>query len=146
MNRITIEAIGVVLLLFAFGWYSYSMENRGVEKQLKRDLVAADQQREAVATEAKAWARKLANEGDRHASEIADLAAHQPKPGVVRCYPAAPAAMPGPAGVPKGASATPGVVPGDAGLHPDIAPALRLLARRADRLAADARELDRLTH
>lgn len=136
-------AISLAVLLLAYRSHLIGLgEARGVE----HDRVAAEAQREAVAAEAKRWAAKLQDARTSHDAEVAALLVPAAVHHIV-CHDAPrPGPVPGPAGVSTGAGPAPGVVQQDAGLHPDIGPALDLLARRADKLAADARELDALTH
>ena len=138
---------GLLAALLAAGlWYRHSLIAEGEARVVQADRDAADKQREAVAAEAKKWSKTLEIARESHDAETAALLVPTPTHHVLCHNAPGPSPVPGPAGVPSGASPAAGVVQQDAGLHSDIGPALDMLAKRADKLAADARELDSLTH
>lgn len=84
-----------------------------------------------------------------HELEIAQLAvaARKPLPSVRLC---SDTRLAGPVSAPTvisgGADPAAGLLPGDFVVHPDLTPALDLLVQRADKLSADARELNSAAH
>ena len=137
---------GLLAALLAAGlWYRHTLIAEGEARVIAADRDAADKQREAVAAEAKKWSKTLEIARESHDAEVASVLAPFPVHRVV-CHASDPGPVPGSQGVSTGTGAPAAVVPEDAGVHPDIGPALGLLAKRADKLAADARELDSLTH
>jgi hypothetical protein len=137
---------GVAVLLLSLGlWYRHSLIAEGEARVVEADRVAVERQREAVAAAEKQWAGRLQDARTQHDAETAALLVPFPTHRVV-CHASGGSPVPGAASVSGGGGPPAAVVPEDAGVHPDIGPALGLLARRADKLAADARELNSLTH
>ena len=137
---------GLLAALLAAGlWYRHILIMEGEARIVEADRVAVERQREAVAAAEKQWENRLQDARTEHDAEIASVLAPFPVHRVV-CYTPRPGPVPSSAGVSTGGGTASAVVPEDAGVHPDISEALGLLAKRADKLAADARELDALTH
>lgn len=143
--RLYVYGAIALALVIGLAYYRHTLIMEGEAKVIAADKVAVERQKEAVAEAEKIWAIRLQNARTEHDAEIAlaPVAIRH----VLRCDPRGSGAVPGPESVPGGVGASPAVVQQDAGLHPDdIGPALYLLAERADKLAADARELNSLTH
>ena len=145
MSRLAIEIVAGLALLALLGglWLRHDnhLIDEGIQKQVATDKAAASAQ--------KAWDdAKLKRVGESHATEKRDLQAALDaalaKPPVVRCYSTA-SSVPA-ANVPGSPSAAAAVLHEDDAVHPDISRPLLLLAGRADKLSADARELDAATH
>jgi len=121
----------------------------GYQQAVSENAKALAEWEKKLAAEVAANETRIAQAHRQHELEIAQLAARaaRPLPRVV-CHadesdPGTVSAAPG---VPADGGAAAGVVPDDTGVHPDITPALVLLARRADRLSADARRLNSAVH
>lgn len=137
--------------LIWWGVHSYGAQRfqAGYNQARSEDAKALAEWEKKLAAEVAANEIRLAYANRQHEIELAQLAARaaRPLPRVV-CHadesdPGTVSAAPG---VPADGGAAAGVVQSGAGVHPDITPALVLLARRADRLSADARRLNSAVH
>jgi len=143
MTRLEILAglLSALALFIAWDhWHSLKVgEREGIAAQV------AAEKRAAAKQQAKDDAVLLAAK-DAHAKEIAELDQHYAAalPVSVRCYPST-SRVPA-AGLPLDRSPAPVMVQHDAEVHPDITGPLRVLLGRADRLSADARELNAAVH
>jgi hypothetical protein len=136
--RLYLYAGIAALLVVGFFWYRHALIVEGEAKIIAADRAAADRQ-------AKVDEAKLVTARTEHEKELAQIAAAQFDAGrtSVVCYSSRPVRPPVVSG---GGSPAPAVVPADASVHPNVEPALFLLAKRADKLSADARELNAATH
>jgi hypothetical protein len=136
--RLYLYAGLAALLVAGFFWYRHTLIVEGEAKIIAADRAAAE--RQARADEA-----KLATARTEHEKELAQIAAAQFDAGrtSVVCYSSRPVRPPAVSG---GGSPAPAVVSGPPEVHPDITGLLFLLAKRADKLSADARELNAATH
>jgi hypothetical protein len=147
MSRLLIEIIiGLVLTGGFYGWWVYHdhvEQKQGIEKQVKTDQAAAAAQKakddQILATTQATHAKEISDLKQAYLTPVTSSATH------VVCYKTSPGSVPDP-DVHNGSSAAPAVVQANPGLHPDISPALYLLAERADQLSADARQLEQETH
>lgn len=151
--RLLVEIIAALALITAgiVAWQMHDRTEQALGAQRIRDADAAAVVKQAAAVKAQALqdAAKLAEAHRDHEKELSALAVQYGNQSRVVCHSTVPPGArpvpdaPGPATRP-GAPA--GVLRADADVHPDITGALYLLARRADTLAADARELERAAH
>ena len=138
---------GLLAALLAAGlWYRHSLIAEGEARTVEHDRIAVEAQRDAVAAAEKKWAIQLAQARTDHDAEIAALSVPVPAHHIVCNNSLGAGPVSGPQGVSTGGSPAAGLVQQDAGLHIDRGPALDMLLKRADKLAADARELNTLTH
>ena len=140
---IELGVVAVMAITFSVMWHNHNVKEQeiGAQRVILADKTATDRQK-AIDD------KKIKDAGDAHAQEIAKINAFATGGGdfhvVCRAtYP--PRSVPAP-GVHDGDSTTAALVQPDAGVHPDIVPALRLLAKRGDVLSADTRQLNAETH
>ncbi len=145
MNRLVIELIVLAVLsgggFLAWLHHDHVEQEDGIKKQ-----VAVEQA--AIAKQQAIDNKIMQAAEDQHAQEIQQIQAATLEPipvARVLCYSTAASSVPK-TSVHDDPSPAPVVVHEDAPVYPDIAPALKLLAARADQLSADARELNDEVH
>lgn len=140
---IEIAAAVILVTTLSVMWNNHNVEQQrlGAQAILQADQKARDEQKQQDAA-------KFAAAGETHAKEMGDIAAYNFDAGQssVVCHNRTPRGNV-PATVVHGdTGAASAVVPGDVEVHHDITRPLQLLARRADKLSADARQLSSEAH
>lgn len=140
---------GAAVIWFAIHHFGAERFHAGYQQSVSENAKALAEWQIKYDAQVKADEKRIASAHMAHEIELAQLAVAraQPLPRVV-CHSTASGAGPMSTaiGLPDGGSAAAVVVHGDADVHPDITDALQVLALRADKLAADARELNSAAH
>lgn len=135
----------VLLALWALHHFGASRFSAGYQQAISENAKALAEWQIKYDAQVKADEKRVASAHMAHEIELGLLAAasDKPLPRVV-CHSTASSAGPVSAAtvLPDGGSAAAVVVHRDADLYPDITGALQVFALRADKLAADARELN----
>jgi len=144
MNRLSIEAGAIVLLLILGAFYRHSLILDGERRIQQQDAYTVAQWQAKVAALKVVQATELQELRDAHAKELGDIAAYysnlnQRARGMQPSNKAGTSALPGTTATPVGGAAAAPVVREDVLLHPDVEVAFGLLAEQADKLAADCR-------
>lgn len=144
--------LAILSLLGVFLWYRSHLINVGEDRVKSEDARVVAAQIKAFEEQTAKDAEILKEANDAHQAELQKLRADansHPLPPVRLCHSPGPSPMPAPPGIPRGSDPSTGVLPQGDGVStdgPDISAGLGLLAERADRLSADARELNSVTH